>query len=227
MRGIFLAFVASLGIAPLGLVSAQDYAVGPNLPAKRPSQWIEGQGREITLKGEQTCLKQRNRAGRQLLSCAIGFRGDDEKFYGLRDTDPQYRNVSGPGHRKQITGTLWPALSDEYIEEGIIEIRKAIPIDDDPKILVGEYACLPTRAKPPPNHRDCTKGIQTRSGFYWAFYTVAPEAREPLAALALGDPIEIKGTVATYVAEENWTLLWRNHPEIEAALRVTGVKRNR
>ena len=203
---------------------SQGYASGPNLPARRPSNWVDGQGKEITIKGEQICLKRANRSGRQTLSCAIGFRGDDEKFYGLRDSDPQYRNTASGGTRKQITGTLWPSLSSEYVESGTIEVREAIAIDD-PKVLMGEYACLPWGPQPQGSPQDCTAGIKTRGGFYWAFYSLSAESRGVLSRLKVGDSIEVAGTFESYVDEPAWMRLWRNHPAIEGALRVTSLKR--
>jgi hypothetical protein len=45
--------------------------------------------KEIALKGERVCLQQRpDKNGRVTLDCAIGFRGDDGRFYRLRASDP-------------------------------------------------------------------------------------------------------------------------------------------
>ena len=179
----------------------------------------------FTVKGEQVCLKRRTQTGPQPANCAIGFRSDDEKFYALRDTDPQYKNVSMSGARKKISGTLWPSLSDEYVNAGTIEVRKAVVIDD-PKVLAGQYACLPRSTQQRAKPKDCTMGIKTRGGFYWAFYTLGPGVREQLSTLKPGESIVVEGAVGTYVNEEGWISLWRNHPEIEGALTVRSVKRN-
>jgi hypothetical protein len=45
--------------------------------------------KEIALKGERVCLQQRpDKNGRVTLDCAVGFRGDDDRFYGLRASSP-------------------------------------------------------------------------------------------------------------------------------------------
>jgi len=183
---------------------------------RRPESWIEGRGRPITIKGEIVCLKHRNPGSSQTLECAIGFRGDDEKFYGLYNAHPY--TIYGLTGRVQITGTLWPSVSDRYIDTETIEVRDSKRIDD-PKALVGEYVCLPKVAEP--SKPDvCAPGIKTRGGFYWVFYPGTAELRAQLSNLAAGDRLAVKGAVLE--APESLGLA-RTDPRIEAVLRVISV----
>ena len=202
---------------------SQANASGPDkITGDRPASGSEGQIRDITIRGEKVCLKRRNQSGSQRLNCAVGFRGDDERFYGLRDTDPSYRNISGAnGIRMQITGTLWPSMTDEYVEVGIIEIREA-KRTDDPRVLVGKYVCLPFSGSPEmPRYSVCAVGIKTRGGLYWALENFPPYSRETNYRLRVGDQITVEGEVADL---EN--KLWKKNPLIEDTLRVTSVKLN-
>jgi len=235
MRGISGLLVTFLAGALSGHASAQTLPGGAGVTghaveqsgvlANRPASWIEGRGRPITIKGERVCLKHREQGGPQTLECAMGFRGDDEKFYGLHDTSPYYwRTIGRPGGvRFQITGTLWPSSApDRYVDvEGIIEVREAKRIDD-PKALVGEYVCLPEVAQPS-KPSDCAPGIKTPGGFYWAFYPLTAELRARLSELAVGDRLAVEGAVVGSAREEDWSRLWRTHPDIEAALQVMSL----
>src|SRR5688572_30794966 len=59
--------------------------VPPNIPAN---------AKDIVLKGERVCLRRIPEPdGRVLLDCAIGLRGDDDQFYGLRAADPSRINA--------------------------------------------------------------------------------------------------------------------------------------
>lgn len=187
----------------------------------RPASWIEGRGRSIIIKGERVCLRHRNPGSLQTTECALGFRGDDERFYALSDPDPYHRNImSMTAVRFQVTGTLWPSVDDKYVNVGTIELREAKSIDD-PKTLVGEYVCLPEGVKTS-ERGNCAPGIKTRGGLYWAFYPVTDELRARLSKLA-GDRLAVEGTVMGFVQDEKLSRLRRTHPDIEGALRVIRV----
>lgn len=230
MRAISGLFVTLLATAVTGQASAQtsagpagvrSHAVGPDdQRVRRPTSWIEGQGRPITIKGEGVCLKHRNPKGPQTLECAMGFRGDDEKFYGLYGINLRdWIEARTPiiGSRVQITGTLWPSTSDKYVDTETIEVQDSKPIND-PKALAGEYVCLPEQAETS-KPTDCTPGIKTRGGFYWMFYPVTTELRAQLSNLAAGDRLAVEGTIQAQASLR----LVSPHPDIEAVLRVASV----
>jgi hypothetical protein len=62
---------------------------------------------EVTIRGAITCLPKVG-TGPQTLECAIGLKGDDGKYYGLRnlfDHDPEYK-FSGTNTKVEVSGTL-------------------------------------------------------------------------------------------------------------------------
>ena len=230
MRAISGLIVALLATAVPGQASAQTSAGTAGVRShavehddqrvRRPTSWIQGRGRPITIKGETVCLKHRNPIGPQTLECALGFRGDDEKFYGLYGINLRdwiEARTPTTGARVQITGTLWPSISDKYVDTETVEVQDSKPIND-PKALVGEYVCLPERAETSkPN--DCAPGIKTRGGFYWMFYPVTTELRAQLSNLAPGDRLVVEGTIQGQALLR----LASPHPDIEAVLRVASV----
>jgi hypothetical protein len=78
----------------------------------------------VSLKGQMVCLPHKNTSGLQTLECAFGLLGDDGKYYGLRDTDPQYKNVSGLPMNQEVVvnGQFIPKEDQVYQSIGIIEV---------------------------------------------------------------------------------------------------------
>jgi len=75
----------------------------------------------LTVEGEMTCLVPKDTSGVQDMSCAIGMKTDDEKYYGLNATDPTKIGSIPTGTRIKASGVL-KADSSKYKTEGIIQI---------------------------------------------------------------------------------------------------------
>ena len=95
--------------------------VQPPVPSPAPTQIP---GAHITVSGVFLCLPHKNQTGPQTLECAFGLRDDNKTYYGLRDSDPEYKNIGGvPGEsRVTIEGMFYPQDSEMYPTVGTIEI---------------------------------------------------------------------------------------------------------
>src|SRR5687767_6513056 len=71
---------------------------------------------DFKLKGERVCLERRpDPSGRVLMDCAIGFRGDDDRFYGLRALDlSRITPFPSMNTRVVVTGAFIPGTSSTY-----------------------------------------------------------------------------------------------------------------
>lgn len=78
----------------------------------------------ITIQGIMLCLPHRNTSGPQTLECAFGLKDDQGRYYGLRDSDPEYRNISSISMnvRSEVHGIFTPREDTRYQSIGVIEI---------------------------------------------------------------------------------------------------------
>lgn len=81
------------------------------------------QGAKVS--GEVVCLPHRGGGdGPQTLECAIGLRGDDGKYYGLRDQSTDHRLATDFfGKRVEVSGDLRSEVDRVYDTTGTIEVR--------------------------------------------------------------------------------------------------------
>jgi hypothetical protein len=80
---------------------------------------------EITIKGTMVCLPHKNTEGPQTLECAFGLKDGKGNYYGLRDSDPEYKNVSGLPMNQEVTikGEFTPREDNIYQSIGVITIE--------------------------------------------------------------------------------------------------------
>lgn len=181
-------------------------------------------GIEIELKGEQVCLRPKpTKDGRYPLVCAAGFRGDDDRFYGLRAADPTQMWSSPMARRVRITGKLVPSKDSRYEESGLI-VYTNIQAIGDTKIVTGTFACLMHGVPHITDANECKPIVKTDGGLYWGLELQAlKRAGVPLAD---GDRLSLEAEILEH-APDNWSAwasYWSRH-RIEGVLHVTNLKR--
>jgi hypothetical protein len=85
-----------------GVVIYLNKSASEKIEQSQPSSPVQ-----ITISGEITCLPKIG-SGPQTLECALGLKGDDGKYYGLRNLsslDPEYK-FSQDGKQVEVTGIL-------------------------------------------------------------------------------------------------------------------------
>jgi hypothetical protein len=85
---------------------------------------------EILIDGKIVCLPHIDTTGPQTTECAIGLQDVTGKYYGLRDSDPGYKNISGVASNTnvEIEGVFEPSNDKKYQSIGTIEVRSITPI---------------------------------------------------------------------------------------------------
>ncbi len=78
----------------------------------------------ITARGTIVCLPHKNTDGPQTLECAYGLKDESGRYFGMSDTDPEYKNISNLTMNTSVTvnGTFKPEESDRYQSIGIIAV---------------------------------------------------------------------------------------------------------
>lgn len=94
-----------------------------------PKQEVPNEG-EIKIQGNIVCLPHKDTDGPQTMECAFGLKDDQGRYFGLRDTDPTYKNISGVGTdvRVEVTGNFTPQDDSKYQSLGVIEVKSLIEI---------------------------------------------------------------------------------------------------
>lgn len=84
---------------------------------------------QISVKGTITCLPNKNSGGPTTLECAIGLKDETGRYFALRDTDPNYGNLSAtPSNTSVIVeGRFVPEPSGKYQDIGRIEVTRIAP----------------------------------------------------------------------------------------------------
>jgi hypothetical protein len=206
--------------------SAQYTSRGPEGRAVAPS--VPANAKDIALKGEQVCLQRVPDAnGRILLDCAIGLRGDDDRFYGLRAANPT-RIVAFPelNVRVRVAGKLIPNSSGGYVEAGQIVYASIEPIPGEPKPVTGTFLCLsPPPAGTPPVDT-CRNIIKTDRGLHWGLDAESLDAIPAARGLASGNRISLEGDIVQNVPEDWQPWMFTSEAErIEGVLKVRSLKR--
>jgi len=78
----------------------------------------------IAVRGTMECLPHRDTSGPQTLECAIGLLDEQGRHFALRDTDPEYKNISG-GYSTDmviVEGTFDPGEDSKYASIGVIHV---------------------------------------------------------------------------------------------------------
>jgi hypothetical protein len=169
----------------------------------------------ITIRGTLICLPHRDATGPQTLECAYGLKDTVGRQYGLRDSDPTYKNISGiaMGAPVEAVGTFESRHDEKYESVGIITIT-SLTIPDTPKrtTLTGTYVCLPHTNSTSTQTDECITGIKTDDGLYYAL-DFGPLS-QTLPQLKAGDRISANGLLVP--KEQLSTDYWNKYP-------ITGI----
>ena len=118
-------FVIVCGIVLFGIVMYLRMPRSSGSNGQNQTMPPVGSGETITLSGEFVCLPHKNASGSQTMECAYGLKTPEGNYYALRDSDPQYKNISGVtmGKKVSVTGVFTPREDDKYPTEGIFEVQ--------------------------------------------------------------------------------------------------------
>lgn len=176
--------------------------------------------REITVTGERVCLPSiPDEDGRIELSCAIGLRGDDDRYYGLRLADPSKRIGPLPviNERVRVRGYFIPSSDGRYEVAGDI-VYTSIELIDDPKVVVGTLLCIDEREADVSLAQRCRSAIQTAGGRFWGLEASSFDAIANELALTAGMRVEVE---AELVSE--WPTHWHPWASRGSPRRVEGL----
>jgi hypothetical protein len=206
--------------------SAQVTSRGPDVGVTDPS--IPAHAKHIVLKGEPVCLRRLpDASGSIRLDCAIGLRGDDDQFYGLRAADPT-RATGFPemNARVRVTGQLIRNSGGEYVEAGQI-VYASIERIADAKPVTGTLMCVFPRATGAPPVDGCRNAIKTDRGLHWGLDMRTFDASATASrGLAPGDRISLEGDIV-HDLPEDWRpwLIPYGAERLEGVLKVRTLKR--
>lgn len=161
----------------------------------------------ITIKGMVVCLPHLNTEGPQTLECAYGLKDELGRYYGLKDTDPGYKNISNAPMDLvvEVSGVFNQGTSSQYQSIGVITIT-SLHIADTPKrtSLTGEYLCLPHTDTTGPQTEECAAGLKTDDGAYYAIDFGLMSQTIP--SLKSGDRISAEGvlTPIEQLSSDHW-----------------------
>jgi hypothetical protein len=206
--------------------SAQYTSRGAEARVTPPT--IPADAKDIVLKGEHVCLRRLpDESGRILLDCAIGLRGDDDRFYGLRAADPT-RTTGYPqvNERVRVTGKLISHSSGKYIEAGQIIYTSIEPIADGPKPVTGTLECVLPTARGAPRVDKCRNAVKTDRGLYWGLDEQSLDALPAARGLAPGDRISLEGDFVRNVSEDWHPWMFPSDSgSLEGVLKVRAIRR--
>jgi hypothetical protein len=181
-------------------------------------------GTDIEVKGDRVCLRRKpDKDGRIQLDCAIGLRGDDERFYGLRAADPTRIQPLSALHRIRVTGRLVPSTHSQFEESGVIVYTSIQPIDD-PKRVTGTFACRKHDLSTMKHADECKPIVATDRGLHWGLDRQALERMG--IRLTDGGRVSVEAELLQSVHESwhPWMCSGANN-RIEGVLRVTRLQR--
>lgn len=205
--------------------TAQVTSRGPDVGVTHPS--IPAHAKHIVLKGEPVCLRRMpDASGSIRLDCAIGLRGDDDQFYGLRAADPT-RATGFPemNARVRVTGQLIRNSGGEHVEAGQI-VYASIERIADAKPVTGTLMCVFPRATGAPPVDECRNIIKTDRGLHWGLDMRTFNEIATTRGLAPGDRISLEGDIVHDLLED-WRP-WLNPygaERLEGVLKVRTLKR--
>ena len=176
---------------------------------------------EWTIKGERVCLPQiPDENGRVYLDCAIGLRGDDDHYYGLRAADPSKREpFPATNQRVLVRGRFVPGGDGRYEIVGDILYTSIEPLDE-PKVVTGTLLCLADEPGSPSSTR-CRSAIQTAGGRFWGLEASSFDKVADALALTPGVQIKVEGTIILPCPEDwhPWAYRWAPR-HVEGVLEV-------
>jgi hypothetical protein len=203
--------------------NAQYTSSGPPRILRPPI--IPPNAKDFTLKGEHVCLRRRPDAnGRVQLDCAIGFRGDDDRFYELIAANPTQIVPPEMQLRVRLTGKWIPMIVDDprYDVAGRIFYVKKEYLYDEPKPITGTFVCLAPVAGAP-IEMECRNGIVTDGRMEWGLDRSSFDALPAARTLTVGDRVSLKAEIVRDMPPD-WTR-WATGDRLEGVLKVRSVKR--
>ena len=81
---------------------------------------------EIIVVGKMECLPHKDTDGPQTLECAFGLKDAEGRYFALRDSDPNYQNLSSApmGVVVEVEGIFTPRDDSIYQDIGVVEVRR-------------------------------------------------------------------------------------------------------
>jgi hypothetical protein len=203
-KKILLAFAAVFFVAGIGFAVSSVIQNNQVTGIQNENPHIVPPEGPISIKGIITCLPHRESAGEQTLECAFGLQDYEGRYFALRDTDPEYRNINAfPGEAPVLVqGTFVAETNEKYQGVGRIDVT-SVELADVPKraTLTGTYMCLPHKNTSGPQTDECAYGLKTEEGEYYAidFYlmsSMVPEIKsgDRITASGVLTPIEMLST---------------------------------
>lgn len=178
-------------------------------------------GRSIELKGERVCLRRRpDENGRILLDCAIGLRGDDDRFYGLVAASPDLRQpFPEMNSRVLVRGTFRSGAGGSYEIVGDIAYTSIESIDE-PKRVSGKFMCIEHGVRGTPAD-GCKPVIETSGGLYWGLEQRSLEEHARSVRVTPGSLVNVEGDIVSNMPEAWHPWAWTSAPRrIEGLLLV-------
>jgi hypothetical protein len=189
---------------------------------------IPADAKDIEIKGEYVCLRRLpDASGRVLLDCAIGLRGDDDQFYGLRAADPARRDgLPEVNARVRVTGKLIAQSANQYVEVGQIVHTSIEPIEDEPKPVTGTLMCLSPAAAGAPPVDKCRNVVKTDRGLYWGLEMSSLDAIPSARGLAAGERLSLEADIVRQLSADWYPWMFPSETRhMEGVLRVRTLKR--
>lgn len=207
------------------VAGAQYTSRGPEV--QMPPAQLPADAMDIVLKGEQVCLQRLpDASGRVRLDCAIGLRGDDDQFYGLRAADPnRIDRFPQMNVRVRVTGKLIPHGSGQFVEAGQIVYASIEPIPGELKPVTGTFVCLVPRSSGARPVDKCRNAIETDRGLHWGLDRQSLEAIPAARGLAVGDRIAVEGEIVRDLSEDWHPWMFpADAQRMEGVLKVRSLK---
>jgi len=205
-KELFFSVLAVLIVASIGVL----IYLSPN--ASPDTVVIVPPAGNITVRGQMICLPHRNTRGPQTLECAFGVVDGEGRYFGLRDSDAMYRNLSGVPTNVpvEVRGVFTPREDIKYKSIGVIEVTSVARADIPQRAeLSGEFLCLPHIDTAGPQTEECAFGLKTDDGIYYAIDFGAMSQTVP-AELKSGVRISASGVMVPI--EQLSTDHWQRYP---------------
>lgn len=224
LQGPRLGLLRALPLALLCAIASAQYASsGPPRPIRPPV--IPPEAKDVAMKGEHVCLRGRPDAnGRIQLDCAIGLRGDDDRFYDLVAADPTQIEMPEMQLRVRVTGKWVPYVVENprYDVAGRIFYTKKEYLRGDPKSVTGTFVCFAPSAGAPPGTK-CRNGIETAGRMKWGLESASFNALPAARMLKLGDRVSLTGDIVPD-SFQDW-VWWMGWDGLEGVLSVRTLQR--
>jgi hypothetical protein len=120
---VVIVLVLIAGVTIYAINNSRDSAnSSSSTSSQSPTVSTLPKGETVTIEGIMTCLVPKDTSGVQDLSCAIGLKTDDGKYYALSASDPTTTGTIPTGQRVTVKGRLSDQNS-KYTSQGIIQVE--------------------------------------------------------------------------------------------------------